>query len=135
MLAFGGQPTVVEGAKAWNPVFDVTPAELIDVIVTERGVIEQPDAARMKALFGASAERLRPHGMAWRKEILFFAVERRARLHRRRRHRAVARARMALVDPYEARLVSFLCAATATWAFNRKFTFRGHGSRQPAAAN
>jgi methylthioribose-1-phosphate isomerase len=53
MLAYGGQPTVVAGAKAWNPVFDVTPAALIDVIVTERGVVEKPDAARMKALFGS----------------------------------------------------------------------------------
>jgi methylthioribose-1-phosphate isomerase len=54
MLSFGGRPTVVAGAKAWNPVFDVTPASLIDVIVTERGIVEKPDAARMKALFGAS---------------------------------------------------------------------------------
>ena len=53
MLSFGGKPTVVDGAKAWNPVFDVTPAALIDVIVTERGVVEKPDAERMKALFGA----------------------------------------------------------------------------------
>jgi len=55
MLSFGGKRTVVDGAKAWNPVFDVTPAALIDVIVTERGVVEKPDAARMKALFGAAA--------------------------------------------------------------------------------
>lgn len=33
-----------------NPVFDVTPADLIDAIVTERGVIERPDAAKMAAL-------------------------------------------------------------------------------------
>ncbi|MGH8171752.1 MAG: S-methyl-5-thioribose-1-phosphate isomerase [Rhodanobacteraceae bacterium] len=52
MLSFAGKPTVVAGAQAWNPVFDVTPAGLIDVIVTERGVVEKPDAARMKALFG-----------------------------------------------------------------------------------
>jgi putative flippase GtrA len=32
------------------------------------------------------------------------------------------------VNPYEARLVSFLCAATTTWAFNRKFTFAGKSS-------
>ena len=32
------------------------------------------------------------------------------------------------VNPYEARLVSFLCAATTTWAFNRKITFAGRGS-------
>ena len=55
MLSFVGKPTVVDGAKAWNPVFDVTPHDLIDVIVTERGVVGKPDAARMKALFGAPA--------------------------------------------------------------------------------
>jgi len=30
--------------SAWNPVFDVTPAELIDAIVTERGVVLNPAA-------------------------------------------------------------------------------------------
>ncbi|MGN5566021.1 S-methyl-5-thioribose-1-phosphate isomerase, partial [Xanthomonas hortorum pv. gardneri] len=38
---------------AWNPVFDVTPGSLIDAIVTERGVIAQPDLAQMQAAFGA----------------------------------------------------------------------------------
>jgi methylthioribose-1-phosphate isomerase len=52
LLAWGGRRTVAEGALAWNPVFDVTPASLIDAIVTERGVVRQPDAARMAALFG-----------------------------------------------------------------------------------
>jgi len=33
-------------------VFDVTPAGLIDALVTERGVIERPDAAKMRAAFG-----------------------------------------------------------------------------------
>ncbi len=51
LLAHSGQRTVVEGAVAWNPVFDVTPAGLIDALVTERGVIEKPDAARMQAMF------------------------------------------------------------------------------------
>jgi len=36
--------------NALNPVFDVTPAELISVIVTEKGVIESPDARKMQAL-------------------------------------------------------------------------------------
>jgi len=53
LLSIGGRRVVVEGAEAWNPVFDVTPASLIDAIVTERGVIERPDAASMYALFGA----------------------------------------------------------------------------------
>ena len=42
-LSLTGQRTAAEGAGAWNPVFDVTPAELVDAIVTERGVIERPD--------------------------------------------------------------------------------------------
>jgi methylthioribose-1-phosphate isomerase len=41
-----------EGVAAFNPVFDVTPAGLIDALVTERGVIEHPTAARMAAVFG-----------------------------------------------------------------------------------
>jgi putative flippase GtrA len=28
-------------------------------------------------------------------------------------------------NPYASRLVSFLCAATATWLFNRRYTFSG----------
>jgi methylthioribose-1-phosphate isomerase len=52
LLAWGGRRTVAEGALAWNPVFDVTPASLIDAIVTERGVVQRPDGARMAALFG-----------------------------------------------------------------------------------
>lgn len=53
LFAVGGRRVVVQGAEAWNPVFDVTPASLIDAIVTERGVIERPTAAVMRALFGA----------------------------------------------------------------------------------
>jgi methylthioribose-1-phosphate isomerase len=33
-------------------VFDVTPGALIDVIVTEKGVIERPDEAAMRTVFG-----------------------------------------------------------------------------------
>ena len=35
---------------AWNPVFDVTPAGLIDAIVTEKGMVLNPTAERMRAL-------------------------------------------------------------------------------------
>jgi methylthioribose-1-phosphate isomerase len=55
LFGVGGQATVVAGADAWNPVFDVTPANLIDALVTERGVIERPDGTRMQALFGTHA--------------------------------------------------------------------------------
>ncbi len=53
LFALGGQRIVAEGAQAWNPVFDVTPHDLIDVLVTERGVIECPDAASLAAVFAA----------------------------------------------------------------------------------
>jgi methylthioribose-1-phosphate isomerase len=48
----GGVRMVAEGIKAWNPVFDVTPGELIDAIVTEKGVVERPTTEKMRALFG-----------------------------------------------------------------------------------
>jgi methylthioribose-1-phosphate isomerase len=51
LFGVGGQRMVAEGAEAWNPVFDVTPAALIDALVTERGVIEKPDAAKMRESF------------------------------------------------------------------------------------
>lgn len=52
LLGIGGTRTVAEGVPAWNPVFDVTPHGLIDAIVTERGIVERPDAGSMRALFG-----------------------------------------------------------------------------------
>lgn len=36
---------------AINPVFDVTPANLVDVIVTELGVVTKPDVYKIRALF------------------------------------------------------------------------------------
>ncbi|MDH5823220.1 S-methyl-5-thioribose-1-phosphate isomerase [Luteimonas sp. RD2P54] len=53
LLGVAGSRTVADGVRAWNPVFDVTPAALIDAIVTEKGVVDRPDEASMRALFGA----------------------------------------------------------------------------------
>jgi methylthioribose-1-phosphate isomerase len=39
------------GVSAWNPVFDVTPAALVDVIVTEKGIVRHPDEQKMRLLF------------------------------------------------------------------------------------
>ena len=39
------------GVGAFNPVFDVTPAHLIDFLVTEKGVIERPNGEAIQALF------------------------------------------------------------------------------------
>lgn len=41
-----------EGVNVFNPVFDVTPASLIDAIVTEKGVVHNPNITGMRALFG-----------------------------------------------------------------------------------
>ena len=49
VLQCAGQRTTAQGIGAWNPVFDVTPAGLVDAIVTERGIIERPDRAKLAA--------------------------------------------------------------------------------------
>ena len=50
VLGCGKQRIAADGAAAWNPAFDVTPAELVDVLVTEKGVVERPNRERMAAL-------------------------------------------------------------------------------------
>lgn len=52
LFGLGGQRVAADAIGAWNPVFDVTPHALIDAIVTERGVIEKPDATVMRVGFG-----------------------------------------------------------------------------------
>jgi len=47
-----GYQLAPEAVEAFNPVFDVTPAELIDAIVTEKGVVENPTTEKMQALLG-----------------------------------------------------------------------------------
>lgn len=47
VLSLGGQKVAAEGAEAWNPAFDVTPAELVDAIVTEKGVVLNPTSEKM----------------------------------------------------------------------------------------
>jgi methylthioribose-1-phosphate isomerase len=51
VLTIAGERIAASGADAWNPVFDITPAELIDAIVTEKGVVMNPDADKMKVLW------------------------------------------------------------------------------------
>ena len=50
VLTCGGARLGPDGVEAHNPVFDVTPAALVDCIVTERGVVHRPDAAKIRAL-------------------------------------------------------------------------------------
>ena len=39
-----------ENAHVWNPVFDITPAEFVTALVTEKGVVESPNRAKIEAL-------------------------------------------------------------------------------------
>lgn len=43
LLDFSGRSVAAIGAEAWNPVFDMTPAALVDAIVTETGVVTEPE--------------------------------------------------------------------------------------------
>lgn len=51
LTQIGGHAVAAEAASVYNPVFDITPAHCIDFLVTEKGVIEAPDAAKMSACF------------------------------------------------------------------------------------
>jgi methylthioribose-1-phosphate isomerase len=51
VLSLAEQRIAADNATAWNPVFDITPAGLVDALVTERGVVRQPDAKKMQMLW------------------------------------------------------------------------------------
>ena len=51
---FGGERWSPPGGGAWNPAFDVTPAELIAAIVTETGVLRRPYGPAIAALTGGA---------------------------------------------------------------------------------
>jgi methylthioribose-1-phosphate isomerase len=54
VLSLAGRQVAAEGAEAWNPAFDVTPAELVDAIVTEKGVVLNPTPEKMAEMMGKS---------------------------------------------------------------------------------
>ena len=43
-------PTAPEGVEVWNPAFDVTPAELVTAIVTEKGILRPVTEEKVCAL-------------------------------------------------------------------------------------
>lgn len=53
LLHCGGTAVAAQGADAWNPVFDVTPASLVDAIVTEKGVVMAPTREKMAAMMNS----------------------------------------------------------------------------------
>jgi methylthioribose-1-phosphate isomerase len=56
----GGQPVAAPGVSVWNPAFDVTPAGLVDAIVTELGVARAPLADGLARLLTLAASSARP---------------------------------------------------------------------------
>jgi len=51
VTGYGDTQWAPHGVAVKNPVFDVTPAELVTALITERGVVRAPDAAKIVALF------------------------------------------------------------------------------------
>ncbi len=39
-----------EKAQVWNPVFDITPADFVSALVTEKGIVERPTKAKIEQL-------------------------------------------------------------------------------------
>lgn len=53
LLSMAGHNMAPDNVHAWNPVFDVTPAELVDAIVTESGIVHKPDAEKVAELMSS----------------------------------------------------------------------------------
>ncbi len=52
VTGFGAQRWSPAGVQVRNPAFDVTPAELVSALITEKGVVYRPDQAALRQLFG-----------------------------------------------------------------------------------
>jgi len=52
VTGFGGARWAPQGVRVRNPAFDVTPAQLVTALITERGVVFRPDRQKLRALFG-----------------------------------------------------------------------------------
>ncbi|MEO8630560.1 MAG: S-methyl-5-thioribose-1-phosphate isomerase, partial [Betaproteobacteria bacterium] len=50
----GAQRVAAAGVAIRNPAFDVTPAQLITALITERGVVHRPDRAGVSALIAGT---------------------------------------------------------------------------------
>ncbi len=57
VLAPRGLQVAPSGVDAWNPAFDVTPAELVTAFVTEKGVLRPPFGERIPSLLGGGRGR------------------------------------------------------------------------------
>jgi len=59
VLGFGGHPVAPLGISAYNPAFDVTPAELIAGFVTELGVLRPPFSQSLQPAIATSLAKSR----------------------------------------------------------------------------
>ena len=51
VTGYAGHRWAPEAVPVANPAFDVTPAELVAGLITEKGVVQKPDEAGMRRLF------------------------------------------------------------------------------------
>jgi methylthioribose-1-phosphate isomerase len=51
VTGYAGTRWAPQGVAVFNPAFDVTPAKLITALITERGVLQNPDEAGVRGLF------------------------------------------------------------------------------------
>ena len=52
ILKINGKNISADGIKATNPAFDITPASLVTAIITEKGIIKNPDRKKMSKFYG-----------------------------------------------------------------------------------
>jgi methylthioribose-1-phosphate isomerase len=50
LTEFGGKQIAPGGVATFNPAFDVTPAELVTAIITERGIARAPYSRSLRKL-------------------------------------------------------------------------------------
>jgi len=51
VTGYAGLRWAPEGVAVANPAFDITPAGLVSALFTDKGVVERPNAAGIRALF------------------------------------------------------------------------------------
>jgi len=51
VTGYAGMRWAPEDVTVANPAFDITPAGLVSALITERGVLERPDAGKIRGLF------------------------------------------------------------------------------------
>ena len=53
LASLGRHRVAAAGVATWNPVFDVTPAQFVTALVTERGVVRPPNVHTLAALMNS----------------------------------------------------------------------------------